>query len=68
MKFDVNAQYDVDLPGGNDLTLSLDIFNVLNRSGQQEVFETEGSVDFGATSRYQMPRSIRLSARYSFGG
>lgn len=68
LKFDVNAQYDVDLPGGNDLTLSLDIFNVLNRSGQQEVFETEGSVDFGATSRYQMPRSIRLSARYSFGG
>lgn len=67
-KLDVNAQYDVDLPGDNDLTLSLDVFNILDRAGQMEVYETEGSVDFGATSRYQAPRTIRLSARYSFGG
>ncbi len=59
------------------LTLSLDIFNLLNSQQVQEVVErrdysrdtvTEGKLnpDYGMPSSFQPPRSVRLTARYEF--
>lgn len=63
--------------GEGKLTLSLDIFNLLNSQQVQEVVErrdfsrdtvAEGkrNPDYGQPSSFQAPRSVRMTARYEF--
>lgn len=63
--------------GDGKLTLSMDIFNLLNSQQVQEVVErrdysrdtvSEGkrNPDYGLPSSFQPPRSVRFTARYEF--
>ena len=65
IQLDVNVQYRMQF-GDSDLLLSADIFNVLDEDSVQEVQEDSGSIGYGMPFRYQQPRTLRLTARYSF--
>jgi hypothetical protein len=66
---DLNIQYDLEF-GNSDVTLTLDIFNLLDsdkRTRISEVGETFGGApepNFLKTTAYQLPRTLRLSARF----
>ncbi|GLS26404.1 TonB-dependent receptor [Marinibactrum halimedae] len=69
---DMNAQYPIQLPGDQELLVSLDVFNVFNNDAVTEVNEyadTDGgqpNPNYRLPSSYQSPRMIRLGLRYDF--
>ncbi len=72
MQVDLTAQYQFDFGNAGNLLLSLDVFNVMNADSVLRVSE-EGDTASGAADpdflkpvSYQLPRSLRLTARYNF--
>ena len=67
---DLNAQYTVEI-GNTDVLLSLDVFNVFNSDKKvriSEVGETFGGApepNYLKPTAYQLPRTLRLSARFN---
>jgi len=68
---DLNMQYNMDL-GATNVLFSLDIFNLFN-AANATVFNEYGDTSGGAVNtnyqkviQYQLPRSLRLSARLRF--
>lgn len=64
INLDLNAQYTYEI-GDQELTLSFDLFNVLNSDSAVEINEVDNE-NLGRVSLYQEPMSYRLSARYNF--
>jgi len=71
-QIDLSAQYNFDFGNAGSLLLSLDVFNVLDFDSVLRVSE-EGDTASGAADpdflkpvSYQLPRSLRLTARYNF--
>ncbi|GAB2507602.1 TonB-dependent receptor [Microbulbifer agarilyticus] len=62
---DMNAQYPVAFGNGQELLVSLDLFNILDNDSVTEVNELNNT-NFGLPTSYQSPRSVRLGARYDF--
>ena len=68
---DLSAQYTTSF-GNNNVQFKIDVFNVFNSDKKirvREVGDTEGGVtdpNFGKPTSYQLPRSLRLSARFNF--
>ncbi len=68
---DLSAQYTMNI-GTTDVLFTLDVFNVFNSDKKirvREVGDTDGGAadpNFGKTTSYQLPRSLRLSARFNF--
>ncbi|MDD9890635.1 MAG: TonB-dependent receptor [Gammaproteobacteria bacterium] len=68
---DLNVQYDLEI-ANTDVLLSLDLFNVFNSAKKIRVSETADTFsgapepDFLKASSYQLPRAVRLSARFNF--
>jgi outer membrane receptor protein involved in Fe transport len=68
---DLNLQYSMAI-GGTDVRLSMDIFNVFDSDKKIRVNEngdTAGGLaepNFLRATSFQMPRSLRLSARFNF--
>ena len=62
---DMNAQYPLAFSNGQELLLSLDVFNIFDNDTVTEVQELNNSY-YGAATSYQSPRSIRFGVRYDF--
>ena len=68
---DLSAQYTTNI-GNTDVQLKLDVFNVFNSDKKirvREIGDTEGGLpdpNFGKATAYQLPRTLRLSARFNF--
>jgi hypothetical protein len=71
--FDLQVSYTPKVATGR-LTLSADVFNILNSQRVTETNEvgdysrndTRASLNYGLPTSYQSPRTVRLSARYEF--
>ena len=68
---DLNVQYDLEI-ANTDVLLSLDLFNVFNSakkirvSEEADTFSGAPEPDFLKASAYQLPRAVRLRARFNF--
>lgn len=71
-QIDLTAQYNFDFGNAGSMLLSLDVFNIMNFDSVQRVYETGDTAsgapddDFLKPVNYQLPRSLRLTARYNF--
>ncbi|WP_295800580.1 TonB-dependent receptor [uncultured Microbulbifer sp.] len=69
---DASIQYPINMSNGSELVLRADVFNLFDFDNEIEVREL-GELDFAGAdpnykkpTSYQAPRSVRLSANYTF--
>jgi len=70
---DTSIRYNMELPGGQGVTLRADVFNLFNASGAVQLRETgeqtEGAFDdpyYGQPTAYQEPRYVRFGVDIGF--